>query len=209
MEGGHTRPDVSPSGPTHPCFDLIVVAASAGGLEALLEIVPSLPVDFPVPIAVVVHRSLQAPEMLATVLGRRTSLEVRTAAAGETPRAGTVYVAPPDRHLVVTPDRTFALQHGQRVQHTHSAADPLFLSAALVYGDRAMAIVLSGGQSDGAAGARAIGDAGGFVLVQNEATSRVFSMPSAAIATGQVEAVLPVGDIAAALVSLVWTRTLS
>jgi two-component system, chemotaxis family, protein-glutamate methylesterase/glutaminase len=190
-----------------PWFDLIVVAGSVGGLEAVSEISAGLPADFPVPIAVVLHRSEQSPGILAAILGRRTSLRVRNAAAGDTPRAGTLYVAPPHRHLIVTPEGTFALQEGQLVHHTHSAADPLFFSAATVYRNRAICVVLSGGETDGAAGARAIGIAGGFVLAQDEATSRNFSMPSATIATGHVNAVLAAGDIADALLRLVLTRS--
>jgi two-component system, chemotaxis family, protein-glutamate methylesterase/glutaminase len=184
-------------------FDLIVLAGSAGGLEALTAIVSSLPAGFPVPLAVVLHRSTQLPNMLAQVLGRRTQLKVRTAKAGETPAAGTIYLAPPDRHLIVTPERTFQLTDGALIHHTHSAADPLFLSAAEVYGRRVVAIVLTGGAGDAAEGARAVGLAGGIVIAQNEATSQVFSMPRATIATGQADSVLGIDEIGPALIRLV------
>ena len=143
---------------------------------------------------------------MATALATsRTPLRVKTAAPGETPRAGTIYVAPPHRHLVLAENRTFAFQHVHFVHHTQSAADPLFLSAASVYGDRAVAVVLSGGDVDGAAGAGAIGAAGGVVLAQNQSTSKSFSMPAATIATGHVDAVLPPTEIATALKSLALT----
>lgn len=202
MEGGKAGQGVVASPPAHRPFQLIVIAASSGGLEGLLSICSGLPADFPVPIAVVLHRTLQLPEILVHLLRRRTPLQVKTAVAGERPRAGTVYVAPPNRHLVVTRNRTFALRGGRLVHHTQSAADPLFASAASVYGDRVVAIVLSGGDVDGAAGAGAIGVAGGVVLVQNQATAKSFSMPAATIATGHVDAVLPPGGIATALISL-------
>ena len=192
-----------------PRFDLVVVAASSGGLEALLAIFSSLSADFPIPIAVVLHRSLQAPETLTNLLGTHTRLKVKTAAPGETPRAGTIYVAPPSRHLVLAEDRTFAFQPVHFVHHTQSAADPLFLSAAAVLGDRVVAVVLSGGDVDGAAGASAIGAAGGVVLAQNQATAKSFSMPAATIATGHVDAVLPPARIATALVGLALTGGLA
>jgi two-component system chemotaxis response regulator CheB len=147
--------------------------------------------------------------MLAQVLGRRTKLKVRTAKAGETPAAGTIYLAPPDRHLTVTRDRTFELTDGALIHHTHSAADPLFLSAAEVYGSRVVAIVLTGGAGDAAEGARAVGLAGGIVIAQNEATSQVFSMPRATIATGQADTVLGIDEIGPALSRLVETGRLS
>jgi two-component system chemotaxis response regulator CheB len=209
MQGSHISTGAVAPLRTRTPFDLVVVAASAGGLEALIAVFSSLPAEFPIPIAVVLHRSLQAPEMLATLLGSRTPLRVKTAAPGETPRAGTIYVAPPHRHLVLAENRTFAFQHVHFVHHTPSAADPLFLSAASVYRDRVVAVVLSGGNVDGAAGARAIGAAGGVVLAQNQATSKSFSMPAATIATGHVDAVFPPGEIATALRSLALTGELT
>lgn len=209
MEGSYTGTGAVASPRTRTPFDLVVVAASSGGLEALIAVFSSLPAEFPIPIAVVLHRSLQVPEMLATLLGSHTPLRVKTAAPGEIPRAGTIYVAPPHRHLVLAENRTFAFQHVHLVHHTSSAADPLFLSAASVYRDRVVAVVLSGGDVDGAAGAGAIGAAGGVVLAQNQATSKSFSMPAATIATGHVDAVLPPGGIATALKSLALTGGLT
>jgi len=202
MESGLVGPVPVVSLRTWPQFDLVVVAASSGGLEALLAIVSRLPAEFPIPITVVLHRSPRAPDILTTLLGSHTPLRVKTATPGETPRAATIYVAPPHRHLMLAQDRTFAFQHVHFVHHMQSAADPLFLSAASVFGDRVVAVVLSGGDVDGAAGASAIGVAGGVVLAQNQATAKSFSMPAATIATGHVDAVLPPGGIAAALISL-------
>lgn len=184
-------------------FDLIVIAASTGGVKALLTIFADLPADFAVPVAVVLHRSSQTPSLLAEVLGRRTPLAVRNATAGETPRPGTVYLAPPDHHLTVTSERAFALSDGGRINHMRSAADPLFISAAEVYRSRVVAVVLTGGDGDGAAGARAIGLAGGIVIAQDEATSQVFSMPRATIATGHTDVVLAIEQIGPALRRLV------
>ncbi len=190
-------------------FDLIVMAASAGGIDALGTVFAGLPAHFPVPVAVVQHRSTHLPNMLAHVLGRYTSLRVKTADAGETPQPGTIYLAPPDRHLSIAAGGTFRLTNGTLIHYTHSAADPLFLSAAEVHRDRVVAVVLTGGAGDGAEGARAVGLAGGMVLAQDEATSQVFSMPRATIATGHADAVLPLGEIGPALIRLVGTGSLA
>ena len=203
---GHQTADVGRVAPR--TFDLIVVAASAGGVNALLTLFAGLPAGFSVPVAVVLHRSVHTPSMLSKVLARRTPLTVRDAVVGEPPQPGSVYIAPPDRHLVVTPERTFGLSEVSLINHLLSAADPLFISAAEVYHDRVIAIVLTGGDRDGADGARAVGLAGGIVIAQNEATSLVFSMPRATIATGHADTVLPIEDIGPTLLRLTETGRL-
>jgi two-component system chemotaxis response regulator CheB len=189
-------------------FDIVVLAASAGGLDALIAVLSSLPSDFPIPVAVVLHRSTQGPNLLANVLSRHTVLRVTQAKAGERLQPGTVYLAPSDLHLSVTPARIFALTGGGRQSYVLSSADPLFLSVARVYAERVVAVVLSGYGHDGAEGARAVGRAGGTVLVQDEATAQAFGMPSAAIETGEVDAVLPLSAIGPALVQLAITGQL-
>jgi two-component system chemotaxis response regulator CheB len=202
-------PGSASPGSTTPFFDLIVMAASAGGVDALGTILTGLPARFPVPVAAVLHRSTHLPNMLAHVLGRYTRLCVKTAEAGEAPKPGTIYLAPPDRHLSITSDGTFGLADGTLIHHTHSAADPLFVTAAEVHRDRVIAVVLTGGGDDGAEGARSVGLAGGVVLAQDEATSQVFSMPRAAIATSHADAVLPLEAIGPALIRLVQTGSLA
>lgn len=189
-------------------FDIVVMAASAGGLDAVREVLSVLPGNFPLPLAVVLHRSSQRPSLLAEVLRRRTSLRVKQVEAGEGLDPGTVYLAPSDLHLSVTPERTFALTGGGRLSYVLSSADPLFASVAKVYGSRGIAVVLSGSGRDGAEGARAIGEAGGTVLVQDEATAQAFGMPEAAIATGEVTAILSLQSIGPALVRLATTGRL-
>jgi two-component system, chemotaxis family, protein-glutamate methylesterase/glutaminase len=206
MRGGAARQTNMSSSSSH--FDLVVLAASAGGLKAITAIVAGLPAAFPVPLAIVLHRSKQLPNMLAQVLGHSTALIVRTAETGDRPTPGTIYLAPSDRHLTITHDGAFALMDEQLIHHTHSAADPLFRSAADVFGNRLVAIVLTGGCDDGAEGARSVGLAGGVVIAQNQATSQVFSMPQATIATGQVDSVLGIEDIGPALTRLVETGSL-
>jgi two-component system chemotaxis response regulator CheB len=184
-------------------FDLIVLAASAGGLEAIEAILAELPADWTVPIAIVLHRTNQVPNLLSQVLGRRTMLRVKPAEVGETPAAGVIYLAPPDMHLTLSSDGTFTCHHGALIHHLHSSADPLLRSAAEVFGRRVIAVVLSGGGSDALDGVRAVHDAGGVVVAQDRATSRVFGMPGAAISSGVVNYTLPVERIGPALRALV------
>lgn len=177
-------------------YAIVVIAASAGGVQALQKVLSALPRDFPLPIAVVQHRSSQAPNLLARVLGRHTPLTVKHAAPGETVCAGTVYLAPPHRHLVVRPGGTLALVNGHKIRHVLSSANPLFASAADVFPGGVIAVVLTGGDSDATDGVQSVTRSGGVVIAQDEASSAVFGMPRAAIASGAVHAVLPLAEIA-------------
>jgi RNA polymerase-binding transcription factor DksA len=124
---------------------------------------------------------------------------VKPAEDGDRLAPGRVYVAPPDRHVLVNPDGTLSLTKTQRVRHVRPSADVLFPSLAASCGGRGVAVVLTGGDANGAAGVRVVKQAGGFVVAQDEATSRHFAMPRAAIETGCVDRVLPVGEIGPAL----------
>lgn len=182
--------------------DIVVIAASAGGLPALLEIVGALPADFETPVAIVLHRTPTPPRLLDRLLARRCGLRVVEASAGDaiTPRA--IFIAPPDGHLSVRPDRTFAVEDGRRIAHVRSSANPLFESAAAIFGPAVVGVVLSGTGRNGAVGVSAIKAGGGTVIVQNRSTSQYFEMPSAAIQTGAVDFVLSLDEIAPALVVL-------
>lgn len=190
---------VAPASP----FALVALTASMGGLEALTAVLAPLPADFPAPIVVVQHLSSRYPSRLVTLLSCRTALTVHWATRGVRVRPGTVYVAPANRHLLVTPAGTLAISQAPAVQFTRPAADPLFTSVAAVYGERAIGVVLSGMGRDGAAGVRAIKGHGGRVLVQEAATARAAAMPRAALATGCVDFALPLPVIAPALMALV------
>jgi len=183
-------------------YGMVVIAASAGGVQALQKLLSALPPDFPLPIAVVQHRTGNPPNLLARVLGRHTALTVKTAEQGEALAAGTVYLAPPRQHLIVRADESLALFDGQKIRHVHSSANPLFASAARVYGPRVIAVVLTGGDRDATDGVQTVKQSGGIVLAQDEATSMVFAMPQSAIETGAVRAVLPLGEIAPEILRL-------
>jgi two-component system chemotaxis response regulator CheB len=182
--------------PTDHRFELIVVGASRGGIQALSKLLSALPANFPIPIAIVQHRSIKPPNHLAAVLGKRTALRVKLAEEGDLIEAGTVYLAPPHAHLVLGCDRNLWLSDGSKIQFLRSSANPLFTSAARVLHGRVIGIVLTGGGQDAADGVKAIRNAGGFVIAQDKATSENHSMPSSAIATGRVDRVLPLEEIA-------------
>ena len=184
-------------------FDAVVVACSLGGREALEQLLWPLPADFPAPLLVVQHVDADSPGYLPGLLARRTGLAVKHAEPGEPLRAGTVYVAPPGRHLLVTPEGRCARSDGPRVSFARPAADLLFTSAVAAFGARVLGVVLTGRLSDGAAGAVAIRGAGGVVLAQDPASCRAPEMPRAAIARGAAHFTLPPAALAAALVGLV------
>jgi two-component system, chemotaxis family, protein-glutamate methylesterase/glutaminase len=183
-------------------FDLVVIAASQGGLAAYRRILAALPPEFPAAVVVLQHRAVGQRDVLAGLLARGTQLAVGPAQAGVRPRAGSVHVAPADRQLLVTPEGSFTLADAPA---RGPLADPLLASAATAYGERMIAVVVSGRLRDGAGGVQAVKGAGGRVLVQDQATAECFGMPSAAIATGCVDFVLPVEIIGPALIALVMT----
>jgi len=183
-------------------FDCVVIAASAGGMRALTQLFSALPPSFPAAIAAVHHLGAGF-SCLDRALALRSALPVQWAEAGSPLFPGRILLAPPDRHLVVCPDRTVTLLHGDRVNYHRPCADLLFETAAGVFRDRTIGVVLSGMGRDGAVGARAIKNMGGRVLAQDQATSASFQMPLGAIETGAVDFVLSPANIAAALVALV------
>jgi two-component system, chemotaxis family, protein-glutamate methylesterase/glutaminase len=189
-----------------PRYRLVVVAASAGGVTALMELLGSLPGDFPLPIAVVQHRSMKPPRILEQVLGRRTALRVKEADEGERPRPGTVYLAPPDEHLVVQGDGLLHRTDGRRIRHLRSSANPLFESAAQVLHGEVIAVVLTGSGADGTDGVQSVKRGGGTVLAQEPASAAFPGMPRSALATGAVDEVLPLERIAPRLVELARER---
>ena len=184
-------------------YYIVVLTASAGGLKALSEILSNLPKNFPAPIAVVQHLSPHYPSLLAEILSRRTALLVKQAEAGDFLCPGTVYIAPPNQHLLVNPNGSLELSNTEKVRHVRPAADVLFQSVADGFQEKAIAVVLTGMDGDGAMGIQAIKKMGGMVIAQDEATSQFFSMPNAAIKTGDVDFILPLDAIASTLLNLV------
>ena len=186
-----------------PAFDIVAVAASFGGIEAVSRILGELPKDLPAAVMVVQHRMPRPQNTLARVLGYASTLPVRPVAPGERPASGVVYVAPAGAHVVVN-GGVFAERRVPRgTRPSDEAADVLLTSVAQTYGDRALAVVLTGRLRDGAAGAAAVKRAGGFVLAEDGRTARAPGMPIAALATGCVDHSVPLPVMARAIVALV------
>lgn len=181
---------------------VVALAASAGGLAALSEVLSSLPADFAAPVLVLQHLSPKYRSWLSEILDRRVALPVVEVRGGERLEAGRVYVAPPNHHLLVEPDGLLSLSDTARVQFVRPAADLLFASLAECWGKGAIAVVLTGTGRDGAEGVRAIKKRGGTVIAQNEASADFFGMPDAAFRTGVVDRVLPLDGIAPVLIEL-------
>jgi len=168
---------------------VIVIGASSGGVAALLQIAAALPKDLPAVVGVVLHAGNQ-PSILPDLLSARGPLPAVHPAHGQALRPGTVYVAPPDRHMLFTADAV-RLSRGPRENHARPAIDPLFRSAALHWRERAVGVVLTGDLDDGSAGLRAIKECGGTAVVQDPADAVEASM----LASVEVDHCLPLAGI--------------
>src|SRR4051812_30091869 len=183
-------------------YDIVALAASAGGLKALSLVLASLPAGFPAPLVVVQHLDPRHRSLMADILSRRTALKVKQAEEGDRLAPGTAYIAPPNRHLLVNPDGTLSLSQSELVHFVRPSADLLFESAAASFRERAIAVVLSGSGQDGAMGVKAIKKMGGTVIVQDARNAEFRGMPDAALETGVVDFVLALDEIAPALQTL-------
>lgn len=181
---------------------LVVVAASAGGVTALQQVLADLPPTFRGALVIVQHRAPTRASALEHILQRVTPLRVVPIHGGERLATATIYLAPPDMHAVVTADGVLDLHDGTRIRHVRSSANPLFESGGeglRTQGDRPGS---QGGGSDATDGVQTIRAHGGTVIVQDEASSAVFGMPRSAIATGAVSYVVPLNAIGSLLQQL-------
>jgi two-component system, chemotaxis family, protein-glutamate methylesterase/glutaminase len=176
--------------------DIVVVAASAGGIEALRGLLSQFPEPVSAALLVVLHVPAAGGKVLPRILGRAGRLSASAAADGEVPLPGHVYVAPPDCHMLLVADK-IRLSQGPRHNGHRPAADPLFISAALSGGPYTIAVVLSGTLDDGAAGAAAVERRGGIVAVQDPGESAYDGMPRAAIAATRRPRVMRLAQLAA------------
>uniref|UniRef100_A0AAU2VDC7 protein-glutamate methylesterase n=1 Tax=Streptomyces sp. NBC_00003 TaxID=2903608 RepID=A0AAU2VDC7_9ACTN len=184
-------------------YAIVAVASSAGGIQALSMLLGGLGPVLPVPVLLVQHLDPRHRTVLADVLSRRTDLPVKLAEEGELAQAGTVYIAPPDRHLLVGRDGILTLTSTELVHFVRPSADLLFESVAGAYGARAIACVLTGTGSDGAMGVDAVKSRGGTVIAQDPVTAEFKGMPQAAVDTGAVDFVLPLAEISGVIRGLV------
>lgn len=184
-------------------IEAVVIGASAGGVQALLEILTGLPVSFSPPIVALLHMPHNGVQSrLAEVLGARLALPVSEARDKERLAGSHVYVAPSGYHLSIeVGDRSFSLSGEAPVHFSRPSIDVLMTSAADVYGPSLAGVLLTGASSDGAEGLARIGECGGFTVVQDPAQAQVATMPQAAIRRRAPDRVLALGQIRALLAS--------
>ncbi|MEH2466576.1 chemotaxis protein CheB [Nostoc sp.] len=192
-----------PSYFTNAAFDIVAIAASAGGVTALIKVLSTLPAEFTAAIAIVQHLAPQYPSLMAEILSRHTAINVKQAEEGDILTPGTAYIAAPDHHLLVNDDGTLSLSQSEPVRYLRPSADLLFESVAATYKNRAIALVLTGTGSDGTIGVEAIKKMGGTVIVQDIKTAEFSGMPSAVIQAGNADFILPLNQISSTLVTLV------
>ena len=178
-----------------PQIDLVAIGASAGGLQALIDIVEELPASMTAAILVVVHTKTEGESFLPDILGRRSEVPVSFAEDGGTIEPGHIYVAPPNVHLLVGANG-LRLHQGPRENGFRPAVDPLFRTAARHYGSRMMGVILSGALDDGTYGLKVVKDAGGTAVVQDPNEAAFPSMPLSALRYVEVDHVLPAVQIA-------------
>ena len=185
---------------------LVVIGGSAGGIEALRQILPHLPRSFEAPILVVLHIAASSPGLLAQVLSRKSALPVQEARDGELIRPGRVYVAQPDLHLTVDRDR-IRLPLGPKENRHRPSIDTLFRSAAWRYDGRVIGVLLTGNLNDGTAGLWAIKNSGGIAIVQDPAEADYPEMPANAVSEVKVDHVVCLRDIAPVLQTVLANQT--
>jgi two-component system chemotaxis response regulator CheB len=188
----------------HGTGRIVVVGASAGGVEATSQLVRSLPVDLAAPVLVTLHMSSNSPSALAAILDRAGPLPARQAVDGEELCDGVVLVARPDHHLLVEEGRVRVVR-GPRENGHRPAIDPLFRSAARWYGARAVGVVLTGVLDDGSAGLRVLKQAGGVAVVQDPEDAMYDPMPRNALAATAVDHVVALADLGDLLAKVVST----
>ena len=191
-----------PDATDHATDRIVVVGASAGGVEALQRLVRHLPSAFPAPIVVVLHLAATSRSKLPEILTRAGTLPAHPVIDGRRLAAGTIYVAPPDRHVIAT-DHALKLVEGPKENGVRPAIDPLFRSAARTLGDGAIAALLSGTLDDGTAGMAAVHAAGGVTIAQDPSDAICPAMPQSAIENTTVDYVVSADDIGDLLADLV------
>ena len=182
-----------------PPIDAVVIGTSAGGVEALMLLLPALPANLQAAVLVVIHLPRERPSLLVEIFAPRCVVPVREAHDKEPVQPGTVYFAPPDYHLLVDEGPQLSLSTDELVNFSRPSIDVLFESAADVYGERLLGMVLTGGNSDGAEGLAAVQRRGGRTAVQAPQTAVVSLMPQSALKRVAADHVLPLDGLAALL----------
>ena len=184
-------------------FSAVVIGASAGGIKALSSLLAPLPREFSLPIIIVQHLHPHSESYLSHILSTKSELHIKQADEKESLCAGSVYIAPPNYHLLVEEDHTLSLSLDTWVNYSRPSIDVLFETAAYAYRDKLIGIVLTGANYDGSQGLKKIKDFGGYAIVQEPSSAEVDVMHNAAIEATTVDKVLPPNEIGIYLLQLV------
>jgi two-component system chemotaxis response regulator CheB len=175
----------------------LVIGGSAGSLDVLIKVLPNLNHELQFPIVIVVHRKQGTDSLLAELLGAKTSLRVKEVEEKEDILPKTIYIVPSDYHLLIEKDFTFSLDYSEKVNYSRPSIDVTFQSAAEVYTDKLVCILLSGSNADGVNGLITVGSFGGEIAVQDPNSAQVNYMPAQAILKVKVDHILSIEDMAA------------
>ncbi|UOG73327.1 chemotaxis protein CheB [Hymenobacter tibetensis] len=181
--------------------DIVVIGTSAGGVTALLALAKTLPADFPAPIFVVLHVAPDSPSIMPELLNSVSALEAKHPQNGETVRAGVIYLAPPDHHLLLEDDRVLVAR-GPKENRFRPSIDALFRSAAYTYGPRVLGVVLTGYLDDGTSGLWSVQRMGGLAIVQDPQDAEQPAMPTNALAFVTADHLVPLSRLGSLLVRL-------
>jgi len=183
-------------------YEVVVIGVSSGGMEALNILLPSLSENFTLSVIIVQHQHPHSDNFLVRDLGEKCQITVKQANEKEQIKPGVVYIAPPNYHLLIEDDKTFSLSVSERVNYARPSVDVLFETAADVYRDQLIGIILTGANNDGSQGLKKIKESGGLAIVQDPTTAEVDLMPKAAIEATEVDYVLSLQNIGLLLNSI-------
>ncbi len=183
-------------------YKAIVIGASAGGFHALKKLLTKLPNEFSMPIFIVQHMSPTSDNYMAEFLNKKSDLVVKEADEKEEIKGGTVYIAPPNYHMLIEEDFSISLSTENKINYSRPSIDILFESASFVYGRSLIGVVLTGANSDGTNGLLSIKNNGGYCIVQEPTEAESTAMPLAAIEKVAPHKVLKLKDIASFLIKL-------
>ncbi|MFV8379220.1 chemotaxis protein CheB [Flavobacterium sp. LB3R33] len=183
-------------------YEAIVIGVSSGGMNALKIISSALPVDFNIPIIIVQHLSAHSDSFWIKLLNEKSHLFVKEADEKEKIKKGTIYIAPPNYHLLIEKNKTFSLTIDERVNFARPSIDVLFESAAEAYRNKLIGIVLTGSNSDGTKGIKRIKDCGGLAIIQDPTTADSEYMPRSAIAAIVPDYIISLEEIVELLIKI-------
>lgn len=187
---------------TDQSIKAVVIGASAGGVQALLQILPSLPASYPLPVLIVVHVPPDRDNALVSLFQARCQIQVREAEDKEPILPGVVYFAPSDYHLLVEKDGTLSLSSDELVNHSRPSIDVLLESAADAFGSELVGVILTGANDDGARGLQAVVESGGVAIVEDPAEAYASAMPAASLRASPSAKAMKVAAIASYVSSL-------